>query len=114
MAGDFNGHVGRDREGFDMWHGGYSIGKRNESGQMILEFARVQNLVLVNTFFTNKPTYESGKEPKKRRSVVDYLTIRRDSMGIIDGCKVMPVPSLASQQNLVLMDLKWKRNIINW
>jgi len=112
VAGDFNGHVGTDREGFDMWHGGYSTGKRNTPGKIILEFARDQNLVLVNTFFTKKPTYESGGD----QTVVDYLTIRRDSRVIIGNCKVIPVPYLASEHNLVLMDLtlEWKNNIINW
>ena len=114
VAGDFNGHVGMDREGFDMWHGGNSKGTQNGEGKMILEFAREQDLALVNTFFGNSNlcTYESGGQT----TVIDYLTIRRDSMGMVDDCRVTSEKSLASKHKLVVMDLtlKWKKNTINW
>ena len=34
--GYFNGHVGRHIDGFDSFHGGYGIGKRNSVGRMLL------------------------------------------------------------------------------
>ena len=30
IAGDLNGHVGECGIGFERWHGGYSIGERNQ------------------------------------------------------------------------------------
>ena len=39
VCGDFNGHVGKDVEGFDGVHGGMGFRSRNVEGEMLLEFA---------------------------------------------------------------------------
>ena len=39
VAGDLNGHVGRDRDGYDGVHGGHGLGVRNEEGIEIMDFA---------------------------------------------------------------------------
>lgn len=39
VAGDLNGHVGRDRTGYNDVHGGHGIGVANEEGIKILDFA---------------------------------------------------------------------------
>ena len=31
IGGDFNGHVGKDRGGYDMVHSGHGFGDRNDS-----------------------------------------------------------------------------------
>ena len=50
VAGDLNGHVGRDRSGVERWHGGWTIGRRNDEGERVLEMAQAYDLALVNTF----------------------------------------------------------------
>ena len=50
VAGDLNGHVGRDRSGVERWHGGWTIGRRNDEGECVLEMAQAYDLELVNTF----------------------------------------------------------------
>ena len=42
--GDFNGHVGRNSNGFHGVHGVCSIGKRNQEGRMLLEFCDAKHL----------------------------------------------------------------------
>lgn len=37
LAGDLNGHVGKDRAGVERWHGGWTLGRRNEEGERVLE-----------------------------------------------------------------------------
>ena len=54
VAGDLNGHVCMDRTGYQRWHGGQTLGQRNEEGERILEFAQMYDLALVNTFFEKK------------------------------------------------------------
>lgn len=54
LAGDLNGHIGRCRDGYERWHGGETIGGRNEEGDRVLEIARTYDLMIVNTFFTKK------------------------------------------------------------
>ena len=39
LGGDFNGHIGREIEGYDGAHGGFGFGSRNEDGRTLLEFA---------------------------------------------------------------------------
>ncbi|XP_028087556.1 uncharacterized protein LOC114288271 [Camellia sinensis] len=45
-SGDFNGHVGIDKLGYEMVHGGYDFGNRNEAGESILDFALTSNLTI--------------------------------------------------------------------
>ena len=37
VTGDLNGHVGRDRDGYDGVHGGHGLGVRNEEGIKIMD-----------------------------------------------------------------------------
>ncbi|EYC12957.1 hypothetical protein Y032_0045g1180 [Ancylostoma ceylanicum] len=57
LGGDLNGHIGEKREGFDLWHGGYGYGTRNEEGQRILEFAAMSDLVIANTQFRRRKSH---------------------------------------------------------
>ena len=36
--GDFNGHIGKEVDGFEGVHGGFGIGKKNLEGRLLLEF----------------------------------------------------------------------------
>jgi len=49
IGGDLNGHIGAGRYGFDSLHEGFGFGKRNEPGNLILDFTLSQDLFLVNT-----------------------------------------------------------------
>ena len=51
IGGDFNGHVGKDRGGYEMVHGGHGFGDRNNSSEVILDFAMAYDLTVANTFF---------------------------------------------------------------
>ena len=81
VAGDMNGHVGRERGVFERWHGGKTVGGRNEEGERILRMAQTCDLALVNTFYTQTDqklvTYKSGGNA----TVIDYITVRRTHLG---------------------------------
>ena len=51
IGANLNGHVGRDKSGFEQENGGHSFGDRNEEREDVLRFAQAYNLGLVNTFF---------------------------------------------------------------
>ena len=51
IGADLNGHVGRDRSGFEQEHGGHSFGDINEEGEDVLRFVQAYNLGLVNIVF---------------------------------------------------------------
>ncbi|XP_046862565.1 uncharacterized protein LOC124456072 [Xenia sp. Carnegie-2017] len=109
VAGDLNRHIGERVEGFERWHGGKSIGRRNEEGDKILDYARSKDLAVVNTFFTqrdgNTYTYKSGLS----QTVIDFIMIRRDDLGDVKYCKVIPSEEIALQHRLVVMDCKIKK-----
>ena len=54
VAGDLNGHVGTERTRYERWHGGKTVGERNDEGEKILETAQMYGLALVNTFFQKR------------------------------------------------------------
>ncbi|KAK6742269.1 hypothetical protein RB195_009870 [Necator americanus] len=49
IGGDFNGHVGSRKDGFESCHGGYGYGARNDDGLRILEYAVASDLIIANT-----------------------------------------------------------------
>ena len=54
VAGDLNGHVGKDGEGIERWHGKLMIGMKNEEGERVLEMAQTYDLALLNIVFVKK------------------------------------------------------------
>ena len=48
---DFDGHVGRNIDGFLGVHEGFSISERNQEGRMLLEFCDAKHLCIANTSF---------------------------------------------------------------
>ena len=78
MAGDLNGHVGRDRDGYDVVHGGHRLGVRNEEGIKIMDFATAYQIILMNTYYKKREnhlvTYKSGG----RMSQIDFIMLRKE------------------------------------
>ena len=105
IGADLNGHVGGTRTGFVREHGGNSWGDRNAEGEEILQFAQAYDFGVVNTFFQKKMehliTYTSGG----RRSVIDYILIRRNTISKVKDCKVIPGESIATQHRILTMDI---------
>ena len=52
LLGDFNGHVGRNADGYEGVHGGFGYGDRNDEGRRLLELADAHGMVVGNTLFT--------------------------------------------------------------
>ncbi|ESN97564.1 hypothetical protein HELRODRAFT_177999 [Helobdella robusta] len=49
ITGDWNAKIGRDNIGFEEVMGKYGIGKRNNRGERLLEFAKDQKMYITNT-----------------------------------------------------------------
>jgi len=56
ITGDWNAKVGDDNTGWESAMGKYGYGIRNERGEHLLEFTRLNNLFICNTIFQQKPT----------------------------------------------------------
>ena len=107
-GGDLNGHVGMDREGKERWHGGWTIGMKEE-GERVLEMAQTFDLALLNTFFEKKEEHFIILKSGGNRSVIDYIAIRRNHLGRVKNCKVVPGKSIAAQHRLFITDLEVMR-----
>jgi hypothetical protein len=55
-VGDLNGHVGSTNAGYELAHGGFGYGSRNQ-GEDILDFAVAYNLGIANTFFRKRDSH---------------------------------------------------------
>lgn len=51
LGGDLNGHVGKDRVGYEMVHGGQGFGAQNKHVVFILYFVLASDTGTVNTFY---------------------------------------------------------------
>ncbi|EYB91609.1 hypothetical protein Y032_0204g1894 [Ancylostoma ceylanicum] len=105
VAGDFNGHVGQDRQGFERVHGGISFGRRNQEGEGIIELAEVHDLAIASTFFikreSQKITYCSGG----RQSEIDHILVRRQFLKTVKDVKTIPGEEIAGQHRPVVADV---------
>lgn len=64
VDGDFNGHIGVRVDGYEGIHVGFNYGVRNENGSIVLEFATMHDIVIVNSYFCKRDdiliTFRSG------------------------------------------------------
>lgn len=106
ICGDWNGHIGTERAGYEDIHGGHAIGGRNDEGERLLEFAMANDLVIGNSVFKKRPrhlvTYQSGDVTTQ----IDYILYRRSFRRHVTNVKVILGEECASQHRLVVGDFR--------
>ena len=105
IAGDMNGNIGANREGFERWHGGNGYGQLNEEGRVILQCAQMFDIAICNTFYNKKVEYLITYRSGKTASDIDYILVRRDNLVHVRDCKVILGESSASQHRLLVMEI---------
>ena len=58
IMGDWNGHIGVEREGIEGVIGAFSIGNRNTEGGRIIEFCTTNILAIMNTFYKHQASHK--------------------------------------------------------
>ena len=110
IGADFNGYVGEGNAGVEVNIGKHGVGRRNDEGDRIVEFAAVNNLAVTNTYFkrrlSRKITYTSGH----KNSQVDYILCRRREMRNVQDCYVLPGEAVAKQHKVVVCRMVIKTN----
>ena len=88
--GDFNGHIGKNIDGFEGVHGGNGFGERNSEGRMLLEFCDEKELCIANTWYKKpdkrKITFRSGKN----ESEIDFILVGKTNRKYLRDVKVIP------------------------
>lgn len=109
MGGDFNGHIGTTSGSYDVVHGGFSFGNRNEGGVALLDFAEAFELVIANSSFSKREEHLVTFRSSMARTQIDYLLLRKADRVLFKDRKVIPSKNLTTQHKLLAMDLKIKR-----
>nr|XP_033510574.1 uncharacterized protein LOC117275397 [Nicotiana tomentosiformis] len=93
------------RRGYGEVHGGFGFGDRNGGGTSLLDFARVFELVIVNSMFPKREEHLVTFLSMVAKTQIDYLLLRRCDRGLCEDCKVIPSENLATQHRLLVMDV---------
>ena len=102
--GDLNGHVGTSSAGFEIVHGGFGYGNRNQEGEEVLDFAIAFDLMIANIFFRKRQSHLVTFNSGQYFSQIDFaLTRRKDKRPCVD-CKVIPGECVVAQHKLVVAD----------
>ncbi|CAF4889161.1 unnamed protein product [Pieris macdunnoughi] len=100
LAGDFNARIGKRLPGEERVMGANCFGKRDQRGDLLLQFCRENDLKIINTQFTKKlKNLWTWLSPKKRRSQIDYILT--NDMRHIQNIEVVHNLSFASDHSLV-------------
>ena len=104
--GDFNGHVGKEIEGFEGVHGGYGIGERNAEGRMLLEFYEEKELCVANTWFQKKHNRKVTIKAGEFATEIDFVLIGKERRKYLKEIKTL---ARELQHRLVFVDVDKKK-----
>jgi hypothetical protein len=90
IGGDFNGHVGSNRVGFDGVHGGFRYGSKKQEEEGILNFALAYDLIVANTRFRKRVSHLVTFSSGQHCSQIDFILTRREDRHACLDCKVIP------------------------
>jgi hypothetical protein len=97
IGGDLNGHAGSTNLGYELAHGGFGYGSRNQEGEDILDFVVAYNLVIANTFFRKRDSHLVTFSSGHLSSQIDFVLTRREDKQACLDCKVIPRESVVPQ-----------------
>ena len=113
VGADLNGHVREGNNGDEECTGRHGLGKRNNEGQAVVDFAKIMELAITNTYFVKKSahrvTYNSGGCSLQ----VNYIMVRRRKVKEVVDIKVIVHECVAKQHRIVVSAIiiwtKWRK-----
>ncbi|XP_022007321.1 craniofacial development protein 2-like [Helianthus annuus] len=108
IGGNFNGHIGKDSDGFELVHGGFGFGDRNDPGRDLLDFATAHGLGIINSFFKKRESHLITFSSGGRNTQIDYLLMRQEDRRMWMNCQVLPRETAATQHHLLVADIALK------
>ena len=102
IGADFNGHVGEGNRGDDNVMGRYGDKARNSEGQMLVDFATIMEMAVVNTYFKKSEEHRVTYKSVGRSTQVDYIICRRAYLNEIGDCKVIAGDNVTKQHRLLV------------
>ena len=77
VGADLNRHVGEGNNGDKECIGRHELGKRNNEGQAMVDFAKRMELAMTKTYFVRKPAHRVTYKSGGRSLQVVYIMARR-------------------------------------
>ena len=108
--GDFNGHIGKEVDGFEVVHGGFGIGKRNVEGRLLLEFCVEKNLCVGNSCFKRKDSKRVIFNGRYSGTEIDFVLIKGRQRKFLKDVKVIE-GELQHKLLKVVLDGKSLKNV---
>ena len=110
IMGDFNAHVGTERQGYESVLGAEGWGNRNEEGKRLLEFCKRNGLMIGNSWYRKQESHKITwySSDWTRRSVVDYLIFDGETKRNVTDIKVIPSEALDGDHRLVVMNYRMR------
>ena len=113
VGADLNGHVGEGNNGDEECMGRHGLGKRNNEGQAVVNFAKRRKLAITNTYFVKKPAHRVTYSSGGRSLQMDYIMVRRRRIQEVVDTKVVVGESVAKQHRIVVSAIiiwtKWRK-----
>ena len=107
--GDFNGHIGKEVEGFEGVHGGFGIGKRNLDGRLLLEFCVEKDLCVGNSWFKKKDSRKVTFNGGCSGTEIHFVLIKKRQRKFLMDVRVIG-GELQHKLLKVVLDRRWLKN----
>ncbi|KAG1682423.1 Craniofacial development protein 2 [Nymphon striatum] len=106
IMGDLNAKVGRGRHGNVV--GNWGLGKRNERGERLIEFAEKNSMCIMNTWFSQpaRKLYTWSSPGDIYRNQIDYILIKTRFKTSIHKVRTYPGADCNSDHNPVVASIK--------
>lgn len=113
IAGDFNSRVGKKDHKYYKEIGTHGEDKRNDNGKRMLQFCKMQNMIITNTFFKHKDIHKITREVRSRneRSIIDYILVEEKDRKLVIDTKVRRGPEIGSDHYMVVSKIRDSNNI---
>ncbi|KAL0895144.1 hypothetical protein ABMA27_013595 [Loxostege sticticalis] len=110
ILGDLNSKIGENANQLSKCAGRFGLGKRNERGERLLQFASENDLLIANSLFEHHPRrlYTWVSPDGKTRNQIDYIMIRSRWRSSITNAHTLPGADCGSDHQLLISKLKLK------
>lgn len=110
ILGDMNSKIGENANQLAKCAGRFGLGKRNERGERLIQFAAENDLLITNSLFKHHPRrlYTWVSPDGKTRNQIDYIMIRSRWRSSIANTHTLPGADCGSDHQLLISKLKLK------
>ena len=102
VGADLNGHKGKGNIGDEECISRLGLGKKNNKGQAVVDFAKRMELAITNTYFVKKPAYRVTYNSGGCSSQVDYVMVTRRRIKEVVDTKVIVGEIVEKQHRIVV------------